>query len=583
MFNIYSPEMAFLGELEDVSSTNLVDNWDSIGTISLTAALTQHNEALLANDRIIVLSYLPGVPGAEDDIPPYIICNVQRNAQTKTLTVNGKSADYLLRYRSIIEPHFEAGPIPEAVKGLIQDNLKGIPLTVGSFPGDDRQALLPEITLESTSLSDAAFQLLQYGGYGRQLRRTENGISFLVDPGRDHRYTAEIPVLSPDNGSAIGPVVGDDGNNACNVAVARLKFGDKMPELSPDPELQQEYEDGWAEIYSIGDTEATGAERRELWCGDYIQGSDETEEEFRARATEDMQRYLRENIRILNLHARIDPADYGTLYRTGDLLRAKVGDYSFERRVTSAEWTKDRNGLVCVLRLGPPTNNVLRELKKTKPMSSAVSGGIGSALGGVAKANKKILDLHRKWLTMVIAIDDVSAGLDAAIENFDEFKRAATSVFAQVDKNKAGLDLIATEDVLADLKEAKTTLYAKVNDEFVKEAYLELYAVSDGQGGSRTFAELVADAIYLEAKTTVLGNLSVEDGRVKASRGFRTPAEVECASLDVSGSHILVGGNAFTPQGDIIMSKDGINLDGDIYIKQPITSSTGQVITVLGA
>lgn len=586
MFNVFDSGMHYLGELEGVTSAQWGDNWNSVGAISITAALTTNNDALLKIGSIVEVGYLANAPGAEKEMPPYILCNIQRSAQNGTILANGKTADYILHRRNASLPKFEGATIAEAAQSVVADNLRGLPVDVGSFPGDDREDAMPDITLESGALDDLALQILAFGGYGRQLRRQGNRFSWAVDPGRDKRHTPEIPVFADDNGSASGSVLGDDDSLSCNVATSVLHYSDKVPELAPDEEHQEDYIDAHTERYAIGDTEAAGLARRELWCGDFFQDSDESEEEFRARAQAAMEQSMQEHVRVLNLSAAIDPRDYGSVFRTGDLLRARAGSIRLERRVTAVSWVYDANGTKCTLRLGPPTNNVLRQFKERKPLSSAVSGGIAGALAAAGNANKKIIDLHRKWLAMIIAIGDVSAGLDAAIQNFEEYKEASAEVFAQVDANAAGIAAIAADDVLEQLRQAKTTMYAKVLDDIdgcVKQAYLELYAVSDGQGNSKTFADLVADAIYLGGKKTTLDSLRVDvSGNLDVGRTLYCDGKASCGSLEVRKDSMDFGNNTLYVQKEVAFGSSGAMRIGDAtYTPKEITSKNGPVL-VLG-
>lgn len=550
MFNIYGPDLAFLGELDGCTSAAWSDYWDEIGGMNLTAALTERNEQLLQNGFFVSVAYLHGAPGVESEMPIYVICDVERNAATGSITANGKTADYLMKRRSVATPHFADTTIPDAAQSAIEGNLRGLPFTVGRFSGDSRTDILNAITLESATLDEIAFQILRYGGYGRQLRHSGGNIQFLIDPGRDHRRAPEIPVFTDENGAAIGPTVGDDDSSTCNVATAALHFNDKMPELADKEEEQEEYEDGRTEDFAIGETEATGTARRELWCGDIFQGNDETEEEFRARARAQMEQNLQENIRVLNLTADILPRDYGILYRTGDLLRAKAGTYTFERRVTGVNWTMDATGTKCSLRLGPPTVNVLRELKKSKPLSSAAAGGISGARAAIGAANKKIVDLHRKFLNMTITIGEVSAGLEAQIQNFDDFQEAATKVYARVDGAEASLELHAEQ--IDGISKSVATLLADIVNINTKVAHI--YDETDGAN------------VYVR----IDGNLRT-NGMVWGDRG-------QFGSSDSESIPLLLNGFGLNLHSGMDIGSDGyydhvtFNRSGHTYRTEDITS-----------
>lgn len=576
MFNVFDDRLVYLGELEGAASAQWSDYWDEIGGITLTAAMTAHNERLLQNGHFIEISFIPNAPGVEQEIPPYLILDVGLNESTHTITANGKTADYLMERRIVATPHFEDTTIPAAAQTVIQDNLRGLPIVVDRYQDDCRETELAAITLESDTLDETAFSLLRYGGYGRQLRRCGNSFAFLIDSGRDHRYVPAIPVFTSDNGSVRQSVVGDDDSMTRNVAAALLHYSGVSPALADTPDDQQPYEDGQTEMYYIGDTEATGAARRELWCGDYFQEEDEDKEAFAARVEADMRLQMQGHVRVLNLSASIRPEDYGKIFRTGDLMRASAGSYRMERRITGANWTLDRGLVRCELRLGPPTINVLHALAEPKPMSSAVAGGIGSARAAAGDAEKKVLELHYKWMDMVIAIADVSAGLSSAIENFDEFKQASSEVFAQVGKNTAGLAAIATDDVLNSLIAAKTTLYAAVNNaigDCVQAAYLELYAVTDGQGNTKTLAELVADNIKLMGKIDILGSLSISGGNLHVDRKIYADGAVDASSF-VSGSDtIQLGTRELTAQTDVAFGSSGsMRIGNNLYTPQQVTS-----------
>ncbi len=138
------------------------------------------------------------------------------------------------------------------------------------------------------------------------------------------------------------------------------------------------------------------------------------------------------------------------------------------------------------------------------------------------------------------------AGIDARVksEDFGKYQQAVVDMYATIKDVDAGFSAIATNEERRGWKEAGTTMFAQVQNDLsgcVKEARLSLYAVSDGNGHSRSFADLVADTISLKGRVDLTNILAIREGGGITSYGpiyapnqFISCGEGACADLRAS-------------------------------------------------
>ncbi len=195
------------------------------------------------------------------------------------------------------------------------------------------------------------------------------------------------------------------------------------------------------------------------------------------------------------------------------------------------------------------------EINHDFPARSTAGGTAGRAMAAARGLKKDSKELKEQTKRLVADVKEAQAGIEARVKYVDledgKWVNAHTSIFAQAGGKRAAFDLwvegvsngeidsgaklvadtielkAGTGELIAgldarvkktefeDYKQASAKLYAGVKDDLagcVKEAYLELYAISDGKGNTTTFADLVADTIALKGRVDLTGILAIRGG-----------------------------------------------------------------------
>lgn len=213
----------------------------------------------------------------------------------------------------------------------------------------------------------------------------------------------------------------------------------------------------------------------------------------------------------------------------------------------------------------------------------------GTTNGEITSFAKLVAD----QIELKSAVGDAEASLKlkaekTEVEDIDgrlETVESATSELkTSVGKAESGLKQATTK--INDMEESNARVYAQIQDDLsgcVREAYLELYAVSDGNGHSRTIAQLVADTIKLLGRVDLTGSLTVEGGFIKVASGAGIWIQNGIISVGGSGmSSILhLSANDIYTKG-LKIGADGLQINGSPYTPIKITSTSGAVFQVLG-
>ena len=562
MYEILSPQLARLGEPDVVISDNHSIYWQEPGGMTLIAIASPGNEALLKNDNFI---YVPD-GGRGDQL--YLIVNVSLDEQRQEITVNGKTADYLLHQRAAGDQVFTGTTAGAALRGLINGNLRGLPVTAAVEDGMDDPAVV-RYPLDGGALDEMAKTMMQYCGIGRRVQLTGGTVRLTFSGGVDKTGRASVPVLGTQSGRGRSPTLAIDASDYANVAVGILT-----------------YKSGAEAALETGATTATGSQRREFWVGEILQEDGESDGEFRSRAEENAAGMLADHILRTTISADIRPEDYGTDYQVGDIIRVRVGSTEISKQITSATWLRDQTNDKVTLQLGEPLNTVIAEIKEKKPTAS--SGGLGGVRSATKAQEKKIAGLETDYKSLLAKVTDVVAGMDAYVLNntFEDYKLAVARLFAAIQEQD---DQIIAELALKvsnkDLKDelVNYALASSLKDYLTVNAAAELYVtdgdvtaaigayiVQDANGNRKTLAAILADVIKLQGDTEVVGNLTVSDGRLRVSKG-----------IIANGNSNIWGDLAVS--GKLFVNNNNLYISGEPYVPTKITSKSGTKYTVLGA
>lgn len=523
MFEILSPDLHRIGEVETVSSDNHSIHWQENGTLVLIAAATEANLAELRNDRFILIRDAFRQGDRLDGL--YLICNVSHDEEKNEITVNGKTAGFLLHQRVIGDTVLSSTTAGAALAELATANARGLPIQAEWESAGDPEVI--RYPMDGGALDEKCADLMAYCGIGMEAALKDGRIHMRFSPGRDISAIPGVPVLGQHSGWARNTNLSIDASDYCNVAVGTLVFQNN----SEEP-------------FFFGETAADGSIRRELFIGDISQSKGESDADFRARAETEAQAKLVSHLLRTTISADISPADYGRPFLVGDVIRVQVGAVTLKKRIISATWLHDQNNDRITLTLGDKLNTVPAEIKEKQKATAASAAGTGRA----AKANKKAqAGIESDYKTLLAKVTDIVAGMDAYVLNkvFEDYKVSVANVFAALRDEDATISsqLSLQASSIDGLQKASADLTTRVAG---AEASIKLNAKNiDGVG--KSVAAIQADVINLQGRVDVTGTLSVESGRLRCEKSIYTPANVFANKFWSDTAEIRLGSSDYVP------------------------------------
>ena len=540
MYEILSPDLHRIGEVETVSSDNHSMHWQESGTLVLIAAATEENLEKLRNDRFILIRDTYRQGDRLDGL--YLICNVSHDEEKNEITVNGKTAGFLLHQRVIGDTVLSGTTAGAALAELANGNARGLPIDAEWESAGDPEVI--RYPMDGGALDEKCADLMAYCGIGMEAALKDGRIQLRFSPGRDISAIPGVPVLGQHSGWARNTNLSIDASDYCNVAVGTLVFQNNSEEQ-----------------FFFGETEAAGSSRRELFIGDISQSKGESDAEFRARAETEANAKLVAHLLRTTISADISPADYGRPFLVGDVIRVQVGAVTLKKRIIAATWLHDQNNDRITLTLGDKLNTVPAEIKEKQKATAASAAGAGRA----AKANKKAqAGIESDYKTLLAKVTDIVAGMDAYVLNkvFEDYKLAVANVFAALqDEDKTiSSQLSLQASSIEGLQAASAELTTRVDG---AEASIKLNAQNiDGVG--KSVATIQADVVELKGRVNLTDTAYVTEGH----------------GLGVKGS--IVGNGNLLVSGYIGTTANGpIMLAGKNFIPTEITSTSGPAL-VLG-
>lgn len=600
MFEILSPALQKICEVELPTSDNHSIHWQEAGTLALIAVATERNLRELLPDRYILVRDDLRQGGRLDGL--YLICSVAHDESKNEVTVNGKTAGYLLHQRTTGDTVLEGTTACAALAALVAGNVRGLPITAAAEAADDPEII--RYPIDGGALDEKANDLMAYCGVGMTATLDGAAVRLTFTAGRDISAQPSVPVIGKNSGWARNGSITVDNSDFYNVAVGTLAF-----------------DGGTEEPYAFGNTAASGSSRRELYIGSITQSKGEAEAAFRARADEEAQEKLVSRLLRTTINADISAADYGRPFLVGDIVRVQVGAVTLKKRIVTATWLRDGSSDKVTLTMGDQLNTIVAEIKEQ--VKSVASSG-----GKAAKETKKRQDgIESDFKSLIAQVTNIAAGMDAYVLNkiFEDYKTANARLFAALQEDdktiKSELNLHAesinglqtvSADLVARLKDAESGLALKVSDEDFAETlknyalvsalkdYLTVttaaelyvtdddvagiigaYIVTDKDGHKKPLAAILADVIKLQGDTGILGNLSVDGGKLKVSKSIVTDGAVDCGSLEIGANKATFGNNDLIVQTEVALSAKAMRLGTTTYKPTQITSTTGTVL-VLG-
>ena len=236
----------------------------------------------------------------------------------------------------------------------------------------------------------------------------------------------------------------------------------------------------------------------------------------------------------------------------GDIITVEVDGNEETLPVFSAdmEWGGvARSTLSCTGNRERPT------LSKAERQSYAAFGGVSRQ---IQKTNGKILEDRKELIAALNNEDGAPEELAAGFQSYVRYDLKNNEAFSG------------------------STLFAQIGEKAKSE--IRVYAVIDSDGKAHSLADIVADVIQLQGDTEILGNLSIEDGRLKVSKGITSTGAVFASKFYSDDAEMTFpGGKHLTISSDFSVSSAGITFHQGTYAPKPITSTDGTEYTVLGA
>ncbi len=335
-------ETQSVGLVESISSLQWMPAWADVGEFKLICAASAKNRRNLTKWTTL---YNPDTP----ELSAMVVA-VNTEPGKNTMTVRGMFS--LLRFKQRVAKGTRN--ITDAAAGLLElcrTNLRGLPVTVPETAGFTAPC---QETVEWLDCRSAIVQLAKAGGFGVRVRfDRDTGTESLellhgVDRSRQESE-AYRGFFSTQMKNLSSPSLEDDGSDYANVA---LCCGEKPSE-----------QDQWQPLFlEVGDTQATGADRHELWVDgsgvthkhtvQLADGSTQdavyTEEEYKAALTNYAMAALLKHMggRALKATASDQPLRYGTDYALGDIvpLRIPEMDLVATARVASVKLIYEKTG-----------------------------------------------------------------------------------------------------------------------------------------------------------------------------------------------------------------------------------------------
>lgn len=523
MYEILSPDLHRIWEVETVSSDNHSIHWQESGTLVLIAAATEANLLNLRNDRFILIRDTYRHGDRLDGL--YLICNVSHDEEKNEITVNGKTAGFLLHQRVIGDTVLSGTTAGAALAELANGNARGLPIDAEWESAGDPEVI--RYPMDGGALDEKCADLMAYCGIGMESALKDGMIQLRFSPGRDISAIPGVPVLGQHSGWARNTNLSIDASDYCNVAVGTLVFQNN----SEEP-------------FFFGETEAVGSGRRELFIGDISQSKGESDADFRARAETEAQAKLVAHLLRTTISADISPADYGRPFLVGDVIRVQVGAVTLKKRIIAATWLHDQNNDRITLTLGDKLNTVPAEIKEKQKATAASAAGAGRA----AKANKKAqAGIESDYKTLLAKVTDIVAGMDAYVLNkvFEDYKVSVANVFAALRDEDATISsqLSLQASSIEGLQEASADLTTRVSG---AEASIKLNAQNiDGVG--KSVATIQADVVELKGLTEVGGSLNVYGGNIYSKHDIEALTGTVVAKTIAASQNFLIGGVEYAP------------------------------------
>lgn len=258
------------------------------------------------------------------------------------------------------------------------------------------------------------------------------------------------------------------------------------------------------------------------------------------------------------------------------------------------------------------SDTISRQSKDSADLSNRVSAGFSASEKKIEDVEKKADGIRIDINQCIADIGDVTSGLYtiATANDIKGLKEANTTLFAKTEEEYAGLELHVqdNDEEIEGLKESSAKLTTRVsgaetalemNTQAIgdlQDASVEMAARVDGaeasislnaqtiDGVGKSVTTIRADVNKLQGDTEIVGNLSIEDGLLKVSKGIRTNQDAYANKFHSISPSMFFGGDdskSITLNTKCQINPDNIIFGGKTYTPTEITSTSGTV-RVLG-
>lgn len=332
---IYEPDFSNRKLLDNIISAQFEFKYNGIGKFTVVLPEEDYNIALAKLNSIVYV---------KDYRFAYTVCEVEIDCDSRRITLNGYSANWLLNRRAVYEGRSVVN-VESDVYSAVTANLRGLGISCAAAKG--LSAVIDPTGIYGDELLDGVQKVLHLAGYGNRMNfdPATNALEWEIYDGEDKTAGIHSVAFVQERGNAPGLIIDKDQSTYKNVCYCEYSYGDEEA----------------THILSVGTT--TGGERREMFAvfsGD-AQGETESNAAFEIRVKQYAALQLANNRDRIGFDVGGDPSQYGTKYKLGDLVWCMSLKYQtkFTARITGVTLVQDTNGSRMSLVIGDPILTVM--------------------------------------------------------------------------------------------------------------------------------------------------------------------------------------------------------------------------------
>lgn len=292
------------------------------------------------------------------------IVRIDRDTAKRQIYAGGYTTLYMLS-RRVVTSEITVGNAEAGLYQLVSGNLRSLPVL--NAASKSLADALESVVYGGERLHSAVQDVCRRTGLGARMRYTPGAATphtFEVYKGADLTYDGANPyVVSAEFGNLVSMTTTEDGDyyKNCIIAKGKLTGGQEVSvrvlanaSTPAADQIEEVYDTGLVQRAAVTATQAA----TNWWENDtqVVVKQAETKAAFKKRLEDAARGKLAEYTMTRNYNAKIDPADFGTLYNLGDVITCKSTRYGllFDARVSAFTEAEDFGKRSLSVVLGTP-------------------------------------------------------------------------------------------------------------------------------------------------------------------------------------------------------------------------------------